>query len=239
MQRYDTRKWQAVYEGEPKKTFTPEEVTAQIEAVKKEHQDALSAVSTELDALKKRANLTTQERAELEKRVEETQKKLLTAEELAKREQEKLKKEADSRIANLEQETQTWRKRYVDENIARSLTDAANAADAYRAEQIVALLRPSTVLQEVKSEAGEVTGFETMVHFRDIDAKGKPVELNLTPQATVKRMAELPDYQNLFKSRGSSGTGRQTSTGSKEMSAEDAAKAGPEVYREWRKTHQA
>ncbi len=214
------------------KTFTQAEIDAMVKATKDESQKALSAITAELEAVKKRSDLTAKERAELESRVEEVNKKLLTSEELAAREREKLKKEAESQVANLSAEAEAWKSRFIETTIVRSLADAASDAGAYRTNQVVALLKPNAKLTEVRDADGNVAGFDVVVKFKDKDTKGQTVEMELAPTAVVKRMTELEDFQNLFQTRGSGGTGRNLSGHSgKQPTLADAAKLGAEAYR--------
>jgi len=220
------------------KTFTQDDVNKLLASEKREHQARTQRALDELNALKSKANITTKERQELEGRIDELNNALLTKDEIAKKDALKLQKKFEVEVAALSTDRETWRNRYTESTIMRSITDAAVEHKALVPSQIVAILRPSTRLIEAVDEEGKPNGkFDAKVKLEDVNDKGEPVTLDLTVAEAVKRMREMETHQNLFQSDGAGGLGSQNRSGSKgkTVTLADAAKQGPEAYRKARK----
>jgi len=222
--------------GAKKKLLTQGEVNAILAREKRKHQDQTQKAVDELNALKKKANITAEERQELDKRIEVLQNELLSKEELAKKEATKARKKHQGEVEKLSNERDTWKSRFTESTIKRSITDAAVANKAFHPQHIVAILRPSTHLDEVLNKEGEPTGeYEAKVDFDDVDEKGKPVKLTVTVKDAVKRMRDMEEHQNLFQGDGAGGLGSQNrGSKGKDKTLESAAKEGPEAYRAMR-----
>ena len=217
-------------------SFTQDQVNALVAKEKREGQSRSQKIMDELQALKGKANLTAQERQEFETRIEELNNSLLTKEELAKQQLTKVQKQADAERTALSNERDNWRNRYTESTILRAITDAAVVQKAIMPSQIVAILRPTTRLVEEVNEDGKPTGkFSAKVKLDDVNEKGEPVTLDLSVDEAVKRMREMEVHQNLFQGDGAGGLGSQSrSVQGKTLTAEQAAKQGPEVYRKFR-----
>src|SRR5215471_259505 len=163
----------------------------------------------ELEQLKKSKNLSEKERADLSARIEELQNQVLTKEQLLEKERTRLQTEHRSELQREKDEKEGWRVRYTESTIVRSIMDAAIEAGAYSPEQIVNLLKSETKLVEDKDQEGNSLGsFTPRVKFRDTDAEGRTIYLDLTVIEVIKRMKELPDrFGNLFKANLSGGLG--------------------------------
>jgi hypothetical protein len=163
----------------------------------------------QLEELRNQSNLTQQQREELEQRINTLQEQFMTKEEIAKKESVKQSKAFEDEKKRIAQEANSWRERYTNETVRRSITDASVEGKAVSPEQIVAILGASSYLGEVLDAAGKPTGnYEPRVKFNDVDSEGKPVILELTPTQAVKRMKELPEkFGNLFVASGSGGVG--------------------------------
>ena len=72
------------------------------------------------------------------------------------------------------------------------------------------------------------------VEFSDTDKEGKPVTLDLTIAEAVKRMSEMDEYANLFKSEGTGGVGGVNRGSSKPLDAKKIAATDPALYRKLR-----
>lgn len=215
--------WIPVYEGEepePKPepapetkqdTFTQEQLNSFLADARKKDQASLQTTVDELTALKTRMNLTSSERDELESKLSELQKQSMSKEELAAIESSKIKKAAEEQIKDLTAKLEATQQKYTDETLIRALTDGAVSGNAYNPEQIVALLRSKTKLQEVE-EGGEL---QPRIDFPTVDAEGKPVVLNLTVKETIELMRETDSYLNLFKGDEGGGLGTLSRPGGK------------------------
>lgn len=215
--------------GGEEKRFTQADLNKILAEDKRKHQERYSTLENSYQELLQNQNLTTEERDTLKSRLEDVQKSLRTKEQQAEYE----RKQAEEKYQN-ELKTQTarashWENLFKQETIARSLQDAAGAADAFNSNQIVGLLRPFT---ELKDQDGKLT---PMVDFPDIDEKtGEEVSTLRTPMDAVKRMRELPKvYGNLFKSNVVSGVGAGQGTGPSDDHL-DYANMDAETYRQHR-----
>jgi hypothetical protein len=190
------------------KVFTQEEVNRILAEDKRKHQTTLQKTLDELNLVKSKANLTDTERHELDSRIETLQNTLKTKEELAKSEIEKLTKKHGKVVDDLTLDRDSWKSKYTDSTIVRSITDAAVVTEAFSPEQIVAILKPKTQLAEALDEDGKPTGnLVPKVSFDTKDKDGKTVTLNLSPSDAVKKMSEEERYFNLFKGKGAGGLG--------------------------------
>jgi len=218
------------------KTFTQEDMNRVLADEKRKHQANTRKALEELEAIKAKATLTDQERQELESRVETMRNELLTKEELAKKEQDKLSKKYSEDTTKLTAERDAWQQRFTDSTIQRSITDAAVTSKAYSPKQIVAILQPDTRLVESLDAEGHPTGeMIAKVEFSDVDKDGKPVTLDLTIAEAVKRMSEMDEYANLFKTDGVGGVGgTNNARGTKSLDVKKIAATDPALYRKLR-----
>ena len=217
------------------KTFKQEDVNRLLADEKRKHQTNTRKVMDELEAIKAKATLTDQERTDLESRLETMKNEFLTKEELAKKEQDKITRQHGEEKTKLTAERDAWQQRFTNSTIQRSITDAAVGVNAFSPKQIVALLQPDTRLTESLDSDGNPTGeLIAKVEFSDTDKEGKPVTLDLTIAEAVKRMSEMDEYANLFKSEGTGGVGGVNRGSSKPLDAKKIAATDPALYRKLR-----
>lgn len=220
------------------KLLPQEKVNTLIADSKRKHQEAHQRTLDELNAIKARSNLTADEKAELERRIEETQATLRTKEELSKQATDKLIKKHESELSQVTKDRDSWKSRFTTTQIKQNITTAAslNNPKAVNPAQILAILEPATRLVEATDDSGKPTGdFISQVTFRDKDKDGKPLELKLSPEDAVKRMSEMDEYLNLFDVDGKGGFGKNRAAAGKEIDVKTLAK-DPEAYREARKS---
>lgn len=221
-------------DGANKTSFTQDELNRILADDRRKHQEQVKKALKEVEALRSKAKLTAEERSALDKRVQTLQDELLTKEELAKKEKERLQKEAHQKIKTLESERDSWRDRYTNSSIRRAITDASVKNNAFNPSQIVALLQGDTRLVEELDDQGSPTGrFRPKVRFEDVGDDGSTITLDLSPEDAVKRMRELPDYLNLFKGEGKGGLGSNNQPSGKKIDLKELAK-DPETYRRLR-----
>ena len=221
---------------DPKKTnFSQEEVNTILAKDRRKHQVDLQTAVDELEAIKTKADLSKQERTDLDGRIEELQNQLLTKEELADKEKVKISRKHADTVKALEADVVEWKARFTTSTIDRAITDAASAHKAFANEQIVALLKPNTQLtEELDKEGGKTGNLVPRVQFQDTDKDGKPVTLDLAVGEAVKRMTEIDKYLNLFQGDGTGGLGASTKPGTKPEDMSTLAK-DPAKYRAARK----
>lgn len=213
------------------KSFTQEEVNKILAQEKRKHQGVTQKALQEVEALRKKSSLTEKERHELDERVDQLKTSLLTEQEKAKRNADKLRQQHRERVLGLEAERDTWKTRYTDSTIERSLTDAAATNNAFNPKQIVAILGRNTRLVEELDGEGTPTGqLVPKVSFQDKNKEGKNVVLDLSPDEAIKRMKEIPEYLNLFKVEGTGGAGLRSQPSGKKLDVRELAK-DPVAYR--------
>lgn len=188
---------------------------------RRKHQQALQQQEKMVKELLEKANLTDQQRKEWEANLHTLQEQLVTTQgQLRSKEQEavaerkKLEETFQAKITEMERRASEWENRYRKETVYRSLYDAGNKNDAYNADQIVTILLPMSKLVEDVDDNGKPKGtFKTVVEFPDVDPTTGDLSIAVrSPEDTVKRMKELVDYQNLFRSNVVSGLGSNSST---------------------------
>ena len=215
--------------------FTQDQVNEFLARDKKKHQSAHQKTLEELEALKKKSNLSVQERLDLEKQIEDTRKLLETKEATAEEALKKAQKVHAKEVETLSGERDKWKTLYTESTISNSLTQAAVEHKAGNPKQVIALLKPATTLIEELDAKGKPTGqLVPMVTWQDKDDKGKPVTLTLSPTDVVKRMSEMDEHLNLFNVDGEGGAGRFRRGAAGDLDVKEIAK-DPASYRKARK----
>ena len=193
--------------------------------------------SAEAKALAERLTDNEQLRAEFQQKHEEAEAKLaefLSEKENLQKQAKQVKDELTGKLTAAEKQAKDWEQRYQDSSIKRELLDAASQNDAFSAQQMVNMLKANTKLVAVKDEAGKDTGeYQVMVGLEDV-VDDKPVITILSPDAALKRMKQLPMYQNLFKAGVVSGVGGGNADTSTKIPA-DAKNMTQAQYHELRK----
>lgn len=219
------------------KKFSQEDLNKMLAEDRRKHQTQVQKALEELEAIKAKAQLTDSEKSELETRMEDMRKQLLTKEELAKQELDKSQKKAKVELDTLTKERDSWKLRYTDSTIIGAIVDASAKHEAFDPEQIVAILRTDTRLAEDLDSDGKPTGkLVPKVTFKDKDKDGKAVTIEIAVEEAVKKMTEIDKYSNLFKDSGSGGLGRgnrDKTSGSADIA--ELARTNPAKYRELRK----
>ena len=191
---------------EDQPTLTQAQFNKALAEDRRKHQAKLEKTIEEVQA---RANLTAAEREALTNQLDDLRKEGRTKEAQLAHERKQLKEDYEKKLAEKAKAAETWELRYREGATERALLDAAVSGDAFNTETLMAVLRPMTQLSEITDASGKGTGrFEVKVDFPDTDPNtGEPIKALHTPQSAVKRMKELPNYVNLFKSGVVSGAG--------------------------------
>jgi hypothetical protein len=175
---------------------------------KRKQQEKTKTVLAELEAMKKKSNLTQKEKEEYENKLAEYRKSVMTKEELAKEEANKLINGYEERIVTSDKEIEKWKSLYHKTTIIRAINDAAAVNKAFNPEQIVAMLQPATQLIEATDEEGKPTGeLVPEVDFMTTDQEKKPITLKLSIEKAVEKMKDDERFQNLFLVDGTGGVG--------------------------------
>ena len=224
--------------GTQVKTFTQEQVNSILAAEKKKLEEKSNQAIKRLEELQQSTQLTQKEKESLAAQIEELRNQSLTKEQQLTRDLEKLREQAQNQSKELTTELETWKNRYGSAIVQQSITQAAVKHEAFRPEQLHALLAGRAKLVEDKDDNGDSKGtFTPVFKFEAIDPKTKkPVALDLSADEVMQRMKDTPElYGNLFKSGLTGGIGGgQGKTGTK-TGEPDITKMSPEEYRQYRK----
>jgi len=222
-----------------KSTYTQDEVNAFLAEDRRKHQAQLKVQETKLQDTLKSNTLNESDRKSLQENLAAVQGQLRSKEQQAALEKQELESSYQAKLTALEETSRGWESRYRDSTVQRSLQDAAIKNDAFSASQIVTLLKPMTkMIEEMDPITKRSNGFKVVVEMPGIDPKtGESTLYVHTPEEAVKRMKELPEYGNQFKSGVVSGIGAGSATGGLapgQSGRIDVAKLTPQQYRELR-----
>ncbi len=211
------------------KIFTQAQVNAFIAQNKRELREQLAATAAELTKLQQSSTASLEEKATLAGKLEEMNNQLLSKDELAKKEREKLAKTKDEEISKIAKERDTWQSRFRKSTIENAIIGAAT--NAFNPKQVLAVLESQAKLTPVEEDGQETGAFQVLIDLTTTDNEGKTKKLTLSPADAIKTMAESPDYFNLFKDPATGGLGRNNQTKTtKGMTAERLAKENPTLY---------
>lgn len=219
--------------GDQPKLLTQDEVNAIVAKERRDNEAKTAAHIKELEVLKKSQSMSDKDKKDLQSRIDEMQNSLLTKEQLAQKERERLENVHKQTLQGVSAERDLWQGRFHKSTINTSIIGEAVRAEAFDPEGLISLLGPNTrLVEELDSEGRGTDNFIPKVKFTDTDAEGKPVPLDLTIPEAVKRMKEIPRYGYLFKSTATGGLGviPVPQTGGKP----DVSKMTPAQYREYR-----
>jgi chromosome segregation ATPase len=220
------------------KNFTQDEVNKMLANDRRKHEEKLKKTIEDLETLKKSKSLSEQEKASLTSRIEELQTQIMTKEQLAEKDKQKIEKDYKKQIEQLSSERDAWKSRHDNTLIVNAIQKAAAEHGAFDIGQIVALVRADDPrVAEELDENGESKGIYTpRVKIVDYDDKQKKeVTLDLTITEAVKRMKEKPENFNLFKDTSQGGLGLDSGTGRSDVNSPPLN--DPAAYRRWRKNN--
>jgi len=229
----------AAAKGTPK-VFTQDDVNKFLAEDRRKHTQKYEQLEGAYKEALENQNLTSEQRTQLEGKLDELQKTFRSKEQQLELEKKQWEDKYSKEVKEWETKATTWEGKYKESVMARALQDAAIVNDAFSPSQIVALLRPMTKIVEKTDDQGKGTGvFEPAVDLTDIDTKtGESMITRRTPEDAVKRMKELPTlFGNLFKANVVSGVGAGSATGGANSGTgrADARKITTEQYMELRK----
>lgn len=212
------------------------ELNSALKREKEKYRQRDEQRAKELEDMKNTLRLTEEQKATFESQIEELRTAHLSAEEKAKRTEERLNKEWQTKHAAAEQVSQHWQNKFTAHKIGHDITAASVQHQVIPANVkfVEAFLGPRTRLVEVQDDDGKGTGdYTAMVKFPDHTKEGKPFTADLTVPEAIKRMKELPEeYGYLFQAPGGGGLGGQSGVPGKKR---DASKMSTAEWMEARK----
>lgn len=187
------------------KLFTQAELDR---VVAKQRRDLQEKHLDEVNKLRKSQNLTDEQRADLEKRASELEDALLTEQEKAKKEIQRIQKEHEDMLNAMKERAEANWQLYADARLSAEITTAASKHKAFNPTQIDAIIRPLATIEEDKDEKLKPLGtFSIKVKAMVKDKEGKMEEKALTVDEYVAHMRESSEYFNLFVSDRPGGSG--------------------------------
>lgn len=159
--------------------------------------------------------LTDAQRADLQGKVDDLEKQVLSADELAAKKIKQAKEEAAADTAKVKAQADHFQSLYTTSTIEAALTRAAQDSGAVNAGQIHGLLAGKTVLEPVLGDDGKPTGkYEPKTTVMVLDGE-KRVEKIMPAAEAVKAFLSLPENKNLVDSKfqpGGGATGGRANT---------------------------
>lgn len=216
-------------QGEGDAKFTQADLDKAIQKRLGRHKDETAKLAEKLEALQKSTNLSSEEKENLTKQLENLQSTLISKEELAKQEKQRLQSELTTKLDEANKQIDAWKNRYTEETIQRSLTDASITAEAINPSQMVRLLKADTQLVEDLEGEG---AFVVKTKLLTKNAEGEAVTLTLTPGEVMEHMKNTPaEYGNLFQGISTGGMG----SGNSGMPTTAEALKNTEAYLKYRR----
>lgn len=202
---------------------------------RRKHKAQVDKTVQELESVRKSKSLTDKDRETLQLKIDELQNSLLTKEELAIKEREKLEKNYKTELDTEKTEKESWKTRFTTGTINTVIVSEAVKAKAFDPDAIISILGPDTrLVQDTDSDGKPLEAFVPKVKFKDTDKDGKAVTLDLTVEQAIKRMKEIPKHGYLFENTATPGLGgRSLAGGDHKVNIKDMT---PAQYREHRKT---
>jgi hypothetical protein len=193
-------------EEKPGAKFTQDDVNKFVAEERRKLQKQNTELATQLETVKQNANLTAQEREDLQQRIEALQSQFMTKEELAKSEFDKQQKKSKADLEAATGEARKWQGAFSTLFVTNEIRKASADNNAFSGEQMVDYLLPRAELAQQVDDSGKPTGgFVAVVPFTD-EKEGKTLKMPIGD--AMKKMRELPDrYGNFFKGEGVSGSG--------------------------------
>lgn len=219
------------------KTFTQSEVDKLMADHRKGLQDQNRQLVSQLEEIRNTANLTVQQKEELEARITTLSQQHLTKEQQTAAELDKLKKKYDSDTKVLTEGANVWKSRFENQIATTQILAAADKHKAAKASQLVTMLGGRTKVVEVLDEAGKQTGiFAAQLTVQKIDPKTKqPIAVDVSIDEAIALMREDPEHGNLFLVDGKPGFGGNNVNNPANGTPLDWSKMTPEEFRKRRK----
>lgn len=215
------------------KTFTQEDVNRIVEADRKKNSPNREKLVNELKSLRETANLTQEQKDQLETRIEQLQAETMTAQELAKKEKDKLVKDYTGELKKANDKTTYWQTKYSTERIEREILDAATDGEAISPAQIADLLRNKTRLVEELKDGKPTGEWLAKISMREVKEDGSTVNLDLSPTEAIKKMKDDSQHWNLFKNNVNGGLGGFNTPNASSLRGKEPPK-DPIQYAKWR-----
>lgn len=225
------------------KTYTEEEFNTHQAGLRRKYEsretelkNTQRQLADQLAQAKLSKGLSDEERQDYDTRIEQLEGNFLTEKEKLERRTSNQKDQFETQIAELTVARDKATSDYQNEIVRNQIFSAQATEKGVDPDQFDAILARMIKWEEVLVD-GEPNGQVTpIVNFNDIDKDDKPVVMKYSILEAVKRMKELPKYQNLFEDNLKGGLGGRGNVGKgTPIDVVKLAKENPAEYRRLRK----
>lgn len=191
------------------KTFTQADVDKLMENHRKALQQRNQELIDQLEKEKQNSNLSTQQKEELETRIQTLSQQHLTKEQQRDEEYNKLKKKYETETKQLAEKEGLWKKRFEDTLIDNALATSASLHKARSATQLQLMFKNQGKVVEEVDDSGKPTGkWVAKMSVEKIDPKTQQkVLLEVPIEEAIGILKANPEFQNLFDMDGKGGFG--------------------------------
>lgn len=215
------------------RSFTQKDINDAVAKEVEKYKATQKKYADEIEALRARAKMTSEERKELDERLARLQNENLSKTEQLQAEMAQQRKQAAEQLKKAEDERSHFQTLFRNKMIHSEIATASAKHKAVNPGQISALLAPMTDLVEELDEEGKPTGsFVPQVKY-PAEKDGKPIILTLSVDAAVKKMSEEEMHANLFNFDGKGGAGGGNAGSGSRVNMEEILR-DPVKYREAR-----
>lgn len=220
------------------RTFTQEEVNKMLAENKRNLQKENQELVKQLEEIRSNANLSQQQKDELDARINTLTQQHLTEQQKLQLELEKVTKKYKTDTETLSSEAKKWQTNFHSTLITNSILEGATKHQAASSKQLLAMLGSQVKVVEEVDDTGKPTGrYVPKLPMTVIDPKTKkPVQMELDVVEAIGKLREDPEYSNLFLVDGKPGLGGNNmnldGSGNK---TPDFSKMTPAEYQAWRK----
>lgn len=218
--------------------FTQEQVNKMMADHKRALQTQNQELVKQLEELRTNANLTAQQKEELDTRITTLQQQHLTEQQKLALELDKVNKKYKTETENLGAEANKWKNQFNSMLVTNSILEGATKHQAASAKQMIAMLGSQVKVVEEVDDNGKATGrYVPKLPMTILDPKTKkPVQVELDVVEAIGKLREDPEFANLFLVDGKPGLGgSNANAGGANGGTPDIASMSPAQYREWRK----
>jgi hypothetical protein len=217
--------------------FTQDEVNKMMAEHKRTLQQENAQLVKQLEEIRSNANLTQQQKDELDARITTLQQQHLTKEQQLSGELEKVSKKYKTETETLANEAKKWQSQFHTTLATQALLEGATKHQAAKASQIIAMFGHKVKVVEEVDDQGQPTGrFVPKLPMTVLDPKTKkPVDVELDVVEAIGKLREDPDYSNLFLVNGVPGIGGSPSANGNNKAGGGPPPSDPAEYRAWRK----
>lgn len=226
--------------GNKPKVFSQDDVNKYLAEDRRKHAEKIKSLEDAYKQVTEGKSLTEQEKVQLQEQFELFKAEFRTKEETLAIEKAKLEKDLNTQVKTLTGERDTWKNRYESTEVNRAITDAASSGDAYRAEHILAILKPMTKMTPTLDSNGKATGeLAPRVHY-DVDNGASDPKVFTAHDAVAFMKSKPEEYGHLFRTSATGGLGSSNGTGAGTSGKKlDLSKLSPAEYQKLRKENPA